>query len=220
MSDFTIDKDRLKRINEEKDTAGWNELGGVEKVAADLKTDLKHGLSSAEVERNREAFGPNTFKEVPTKTFFGILLDALKDPTLILLMVAATVSTVLGVAIKEERQNNAWVEGVAIWVAVILVSMVGSVNDYQKELQFKKLNAEKDSIVVKAIRDGKEGLVPNTEVVVGDVIVLDTGDKVIADGVEIAGHNLIIDEASLTGESDPIKKQPDGDFWCRSGSQV
>jgi P-type Ca2+ transporter type 2C len=100
------------------------------------------------------------------------------------------------------------------------VSMVGSVNDYQKELQFRKLNAEKDSINIKVIRDGKEQLVPNTDLVVGDVMVLDTGDKVVADGVEIEGHALVIDEASLTGESDPIKKLPDGDFWIRSGSQV
>jgi P-type Ca2+ transporter type 2C len=123
-------------------------------------------------------------------------------------------------AIPSEREHNAWIEGVAIWVAVILVSMVGSVNDYQKELQFRKLNAEKDSINIKVIRDGKEQLVPNTDIVVGDVMVLDTGDKVVADGVEIEGHGLVIDEASLTGESDPIKKLPDGDFWIRSGSQV
>jgi P-type Ca2+ transporter type 2C len=220
MSGFGIEADRLKAINSDKDSAKWRELGGIDKVAAALQTDLKSGLNSADVDRNREAFGANRFKEVPTKTFLSILLEALKDPTLILLMFAATISTVLGAAIKEERDNNAWVEGVAIWVAVILVSMVGSVNDYQKELQFKKLNAEKDAIMVKVIRDGKEQLVPNTDIVVGDVMVLDTGDKVIADGVEIEGHNLVIDEASLTGESDPIKKQPDGDFWCRSGSQV
>lgn len=105
-------------------------------------------------------------------------------------------------------------------MAVILVSMVGSVNDYQKELQFRKLNAEKDSIQVKVIRDGKEQLVPNSDIVVGDLMFLDTGDKVVADGVEVSGHGLVIDEASLTGESDPIKKLADGDFWIRSGSQV
>ena len=131
-----------------------------------------------------------------------------------------TPPTSVRAALEEERAENAWVEGVAIWVAVILVSMVGSVNDYQKELQFRKLNAEKDSIQVKVIRGGKEQLVPNTEIVVGDLMALDTGDKVVADGVEVSGHGLVIDEASLTGESDAIKKLPDGDFWIRSGSQV
>ncbi len=63
-------------------------------------------------------------------------------------------------------------------------------------------------------------LVPNTEVVVGDVMFLDTGDKVIADGIVIDSQGLVLDEASLTGESDPIKKNPDSDPWVRSGTTV
>lgn len=219
-ADFNIDKARLTEISQEKDTNGWNELGGVKGVASKLRVNVKVGLSSDAIEQYRTAFGANTFKEVPPRSFFSILWETLKDPTLILLMAAATVSTALGAGIKEEREENAWVEGVAVWVAVILVSMVGSLNDYKKELQFRKMNAVKDSIMVKVLRDGKESLVGNDELVVGDVMILDTGDKVVADGVQIDGHGLIIDEASLTGESDPIKKLPDGDFWCRSGTQV
>lgn len=219
-SDFNIDKAKLTEISQEKDTQGWNELGGVEGVASKLHVNVNEGIPSDAVERYRAAFGANTFKEVPPRSFWSILWETLKDPTLILLMAAATVSTAFGAGIKEEREENAWVEGVAIWVAVILVSMVGSLNDYKKELQFRKLNAEKDAIMVKVLRDGKEALVGNHELVVGDVMILDTGDKVVADGVEIDGHGLVIDEASLTGESDPIKKTPDGDFWCRSGTQV
>lgn len=63
-------------------------------------------------------------------------------------------------------------------------------------------------------------LVKNTEVVVGDLLLLDTGDKLIADGVLVETHGLVVDEASLTGESDPIKKNLDEDPWCRSGTQV
>ena len=98
--------------------------------------------------------------------------------------------------------------------------MVGSFNDYQKELQFRKLNAEKDSITVKVLRDGTEKLLPNTEVVVGDVLLLDTGDKVVADALYIEGFGLAIDEAALTGESDAIKKNAQKDPWCRCGTQV
>jgi Ca2+-transporting ATPase len=63
-------------------------------------------------------------------------------------------------------------------------------------------------------------LVKNTDVVVGDLLLLDTGDKLIADGVLVETHGLVVDEASLTGESDPIKKTLDEDPWCRSGTQV
>ena len=70
------------------------------------------------------------------------------------------------------------------------------------------------------LRGGDTVLVPNTDVVVGDVMLLNTGDKLIADGLMLDGHHLVIDEASLTGESDPIKKGPDVDPWLRSGTQV
>jgi P-type Ca2+ transporter type 2C len=96
MAEFTIDKSKLNQVNEEKDYNGWKELGGVERVAALLKTNVKEGLASANVARNREAFGGNHFKEVPPRSFFSILLGALKDPILMLLMAAATLSTVLG----------------------------------------------------------------------------------------------------------------------------
>ena len=63
-------------------------------------------------------------------------------------------------------------------------------------------------------------LVTNTDVVVGDILLLDTGDKVVADGLVVESYGLVLDEASLTGESDPIKKGPEDDPWCRSGTQV
>jgi Ca2+-transporting ATPase len=95
----------------------------------------------------------------------------------------------------------------------------GAVNDYQKDLKFRKLNAQKDVIEVKVIRGGDTVLVKNSDVVVGDLLVLDTGDKIVADGVMVQSFGLVVDEASLTGESDPIKKSED-DPWCRSGTQV
>ena len=97
--------------------------------------------------------------------------------------------------------------------------LTGAVNDYQKDLKFRKLNAQKDVIEVKVIRGGNTILVKNSEVVVGDVLLLDTGDKIVADGVVVQSFGLVVDEASLTGESDPIKKNED-DPWCRSGTQV
>lgn len=97
--------------------------------------------------------------------------------------------------------------------------LTGAGNDYQKDKQFKKLNAQKDKLEVKVIRDGEQTLVENTEVVVGDLLLLDTGDKIVADGVLAKGFNLVVDEAALTGESEPLNKGDD-DVWCMSGSEV
>ena len=99
------------------------------------------------------------------------------------------------------------------------VHAAGASNDYQKDQQFKKLNAAKDAIDVKVLRNGQECLLPNTELLVGDVLILDTGDKIAADGVAFVSYGLVADEASLTGESEPQHKGQD-DLWCLSGTQV
>lgn len=136
-----------------------------------------------------------------------------------MLMAAALVSTILGCAVPEEREQHAWTEGVAIWVAVLVVSLVGAGNDWHKDRQFQKLNAQKDIIDVKVIRGGKQTIIKNTDVLVGDLMLLDTGDKVIADGYVVQVYGLTLDEASLTGEADPMKKG-EKDPWVRSGTQV
>lgn len=86
--------------------------------------------------------------------------------------------------------------------------------DWHKNRQFAKLNKQNNAIDVKVLRDGTEQLLPNTQVLVGDVLLLEAGDKVVADGVYLHGYDLVIDESSLTGESEPIKKGSD-DPWCR-----
>ena len=196
-------------------------MGGVEGVAAALNTSLVDGISPDSVALRQEVFGANSLKTIPTKGFFYLWFGNLKDPIIIMLMAAALVSTILGVAVPSERADNAWTEGVAIWIAVLVVSLVGAGNDWHKDRQFQKLNAQKDVIEIKVIRGGKQILVLNTDLVVGDLMMLDTGDKVVADGYTLEVHGLTLDEASLTGEADPMKKGLEGgDPWIRSGTQV
>ncbi|DBA78916.1 TPA: hypothetical protein ACH3X1_008797 [Trebouxia sp. C0004] len=195
-----------------------------EGIAKSLLTSTTDGITTTpegdlSLEHRRRIFGANAFKEVKQKAFWSLLFENLQDPTLILLMVAALVSTVLGVAIREERLQHSWTEGVAIWVAVIVVSGVGAGNDYQKDKQFRKLNEKKDLLDVKMIRDGGQILILNPEIVVGDVIILQTGDKITADGIVIDSNNMVVDEASLTGESEPIKKGSK-DMFCRAGTTL
>ncbi|KAK9867201.1 hypothetical protein WJX84_002696, partial [Apatococcus fuscideae] len=221
---FGISQQQLLQINENKDKAEVANRGGLPGLAAQLGSDVKSGVSTQgegilAIEQRQSVFGQNRFKEMPQKSFFFLLWENLQDPTLILLMIAAAVSTVLGVVIPSEREQKSWTEGVAIWVAVAVVSGVASGNDYSKDKQFRKLNAAKDNIKVKVVRDGQQTLVDNGDVVVGDLLQLDTGDKIVADGITTEFHGMVVDEASLTGESEPVKKGED-DVFCRSGTQV
>ena len=99
-----------------------------------------------------------------------------------------------------------WVEGVAIIAAILVVVVVGSLNDWQKEKQFKALNAKEDDRLVKVIRDGEERQIHIDQVVAGDVMLLEPGDVIPCDGVFLSGHNVLCDESTVTGESDAIKK--------------
>ncbi|KAI8072590.1 PMCA-type calcium-translocating P-type ATPase [Gongronella butleri] len=162
-------------------------------------------------------FGHNVLPPVKSKNIFQLMWMAFNDKTLILLTVAAVVSLAVGLyedltTVEYDAQGNKiagvrWVEGVAIIVAVLIVILVGSINDFQKERQFRKLNAKNEDREVKVTRDGLTRMVSIHQILVGDIIHLEPGDIVAADGIFIEGHNLKCDESAATGESDAVRKQ-------------
>ena len=99
-----------------------------------------------------------------------------------------------------------WVEGIAIIADILIVVAVGSLNDWQKERQFKVLNAKKEDRLGKVIRDGEERQIRLHEVVVGDVMLLEPGNIIPCDGIFHSGHKVWCDDSSATGESGSIKK--------------
>ena len=115
---------------------------------------------------------------------------------------------------------SGWVDGVAIWIAVLLVATVTAANNYSKEKQFRALNAEKNKIDVKVWRDGRRTNLGVGSLTVGDVVELETGDKIPADGVFLRGDGLESNESSLTGEPDDVKKEPKDDPFLLAGCQV
>lgn len=138
---------------------------------------------------------------------------AFNEKVLILLTVAGVISLALGLyetfGVEREPGDPVavdWVEGVAICVAVIIVVLVGSHNDWQKEKAFVKLNTKKDEREVKAMRSGKPMMIQINDILVGDVLFIEPGDIVPADGVFIDGHDVKCDESSATGESDAVRK--------------
>ncbi|KAI8602621.1 PMCA-type calcium-translocating P-type ATPase [Dissophora ornata] len=170
-------------------------------------------------------FGQNKLPQRKPNSIFKLMWIALHEKILIILLVAAIISIALGIyedygvvhepTLKFNKDFTSyyatdakisWVEGVAILVAVIIVILVGSVNDYQKEAQFRKLNAKKEDREVKVLRNGETVLLSVFDVLVGDLLYLEPGDVIAADGIYLGGHNLKCDESAMTGESDAVKK--------------
>jgi len=194
-------------------------LGGVEGLSEMLGTDLKEGLEAdaAALAERRAAFGSNEMPPPEAKTWLDLFIDSFDDATLIVLIVSAIVS--LGVGLYEDPAKG-WIEGAAILAAVLIVAIVTACNDYSKELQFRKLNAVKDDVEVKVQRGGGQQEVNVKDVVVGDVILLESGDKIPADAVVCPGSSCTCDESSLTGEPEERPKSAHSDPFLLSGCQV
>uniref|UniRef100_A0A914URX2 Plasma membrane calcium ATPase n=1 Tax=Plectus sambesii TaxID=2011161 RepID=A0A914URX2_9BILA len=126
------------------------------------------------------------------------------------------------VAGSDDGEHDAgWIEGVAILISVVVVVLVTALNDYTKERQFRGLQAKIETEhKFSVIRGGTPIQIIVSELVVGDVAQIKYGDLLPADGVLIASNDLKIDESSLTGESDQIKKSPDRDPMLLSGTHV
>ena len=162
---------------------------------------------------------------LPTKqslSIWQLFWNAFNDRVLIILTIAAVVSLALGIyeAIGQtpdpgQGPSLDWVEGVAIEVAVVIVVLVTGLNDYRREKQFMALNEKKEDRQVKAIRSGKSVLISVFDVMVGDVLHLESGDSLPADGILINGHGIRCDESSATGESDAMRKTGGQEVWNR-----
>ena len=177
----------------------------VSKLLSELKTDIEKGIDS--IEGREEAFGSNKVFTEPVRHFCSFVWEALKDLMVRILIVAAIVSIVLGVAFSEDKAKD-WVDGVSIVVAVLVVVLVGSITDYQKELKFHELNEEQEKgTVYKIIRNGVPEDHVSDDLLVGDIIMINYGDIIAADILLLEGNGIKIDESALTGESNAMKKE-------------
>jgi calcium-translocating P-type ATPase len=195
-----------------------DELGNVQGIADRIGLNLKTGLSDEQVEVQRAKFGGNVFPEKPMTTFLQYFIDSFNDLTLIILIVAAIVSLVIG---SYENPDKGWIEGCAILLAVLLVALVTATNDYQKELQFR--NLEKNSEAMErcsVIRNGNTIRINPDALVVGDVVSLKSGDGIPADGVMFEGGGVKCNESALTGEPDDLKKDAKNDPFFLSSTVV
>eukprot|EP00298_Acanthocystis_sp_HF-20_P016872 c21613_g1_i2.p1 GENE.c21613_g1_i2~~c21613_g1_i2.p1 ORF type:complete len:1012 (-),score=428.22 c21613_g1_i2:233-3268(-) len=217
---WSIKKDQLIELIENKSINKLKELGGVDGLAKGLKTSLLEGLfDDNESIFDRESYyGSNVIPEPKPTSLFALMWEALQDPTLIILMGAAFIS--LPVGIFFEDPSTGWIEGTAILGTVLVVVLVASINDYQKERQFRDLNKKKNDIPIKVIRRGKRHQLSINEIMVGDLILLETGDSIPCDGVLCDSSDLKINESNLTGESDDVSKSIETDPFVLASTYV
>nr|XP_034977289.1 plasma membrane calcium-transporting ATPase 4 isoform X6 [Zootoca vivipara] len=214
--------------------------GGVHNICKRLKTSPVEGLSGnpADLEKRRQAFGQNFIPPKKAKTFLQLVWEALQDVTLIILEIAAIISLGLSFyhppggdnemcgqaaagAEDEGEAQAGWIEGAAILFSVFIVVLVTAFNDWSKEKQFRGLQSRiEQEQKFTVIRKGQVIQIPVAEIVVGDIAQIKYGDLLPTDGILIQGNDLKIDESSLTGESDQVKKSLEKDPMLLSGTHV
>ena len=158
------------------------------------------GLTDQEAEASRAQHGSNAVASQEVETFWDKLLGNLKDPIIIILVVALLITVLLWLF-----GHGEWYESVGIAFAVVIATLVATWSEHSNEQSFQKLMEEASLIVVKTFRNGHLTEISINELVVGDYVLLQPGDTVPTDGLLIAGH-AEVDEAALTGESEPVKK--------------
>ena len=159
------------------------------------------GLSTEEAKRRLEKYGHNKLKEAEKPSLIQRFLAQLKDPMLIILMIAAAVSALTGMISGE----NEWAEVIIIIAVVLLNAILGVIQESKAEAAIEALQTM-TAATCKVLRDGKMVVLHSDELVPGDVILLEAGDAVPADGRIIENASLKIEEAALTGESVPVNK--------------
>lgn len=175
-----------------------------------VKANEEHGLNSADKEdfdRRVREYGTNDRVKGVDLSFFDFVVDSLEDPMLRILILASIVSTIIG--ILQEGFATGWIEGFSIFLAVFIVVSISSFQNYSKDQQFKKLEAENAKKDVRVKRDGIEIVeIPVEKLVVGDILHLAIGDIAPADGLLIKDC-VTMDESAMTGESELAKKISD-----------
>jgi len=199
---FEIEPDELASIVRSHDKKCLERYEGVGGVARVVRVSLQEGVISVDAEHRQNIYGCNRHAEKPPRSFWMFVWDAMQDLTLIILMACSFVS--VGVGIVTEGWPKGMYDGVGIILSILLVVFVTSISDYKQSLQFKDLDKEKKNVSIQVTRDGRRQKVSIHDLVVGDIVHLSIGDVVPADGLLISGFGLLIDESSLSGESDAV----------------
>uniref|UniRef100_A0A3B3BYA2 ATPase plasma membrane Ca2+ transporting 3a n=1 Tax=Oryzias melastigma TaxID=30732 RepID=A0A3B3BYA2_ORYME len=242
--DFGVTVKELRELMELRGADALQKIqdsyGDTEGLCQRLQSNITDGLSGdpGDLERRCQTYGQNFIPPKKPKTFLELVWEALQDVTLIILEAAAIISLGLsfyqppnkesemcgesaGGAEDEGEADAGWIEGAAILLSVVCVVLVTAFNDWSKEKQFRGLQSRiEQEQKFTVVRKGNVIQIPVADMVVGDIAQVKYGDLLPADGILIQGNDLKIDESSLTGESDHVRKSADKDPMLLSGTHV
>eukprot|EP00644_Phytophthora_capsici_P007771 jgi/Phyca11/126140/e_gw1.61.140.1 len=197
----------------------WSQLerlGGILGLARALRVDLEQGLDAhdhnGEHSQRTEWFGANYVAPPPARGLLRLMFEAaFMDTINLILVVNGVVSVALGLAVGGNPSTD-WMEGTCVLIAVLAIALVTAVGDFQKERQFRALNAVNENELVRVVRFGaqeeeeNDSRVRKWSLVVGDIVQLEPGDVVPADGIAFSTRELKVDESTLTGEPELMRK--------------
>lgn len=158
------------------------------------------GLIPQEVETSRAKYGTNLITPPPSNPWWELLLEKFEDPIVRILLIAALLAIGVGII------DGTYLEGVGIIVAILLATFVAFINEYKANQEFDILNQTNNSEPIEVLRNGQFTTIPKQDIVVGDLVIISTGQEIPADGEIIEGVTLKVDESKLTGEDRPVNK--------------
>lgn len=176
------------------------------------KNSRHRGLTEAEVEASRQKYGSNLLTPPKRSPWWKLWLEKFDDPVIRILIIAAVIAITVGIF-----EGN-YVEGLGIIAAVLLATTVAFLNEYKASQEFDILNKVNDEIPITVIRENNVTTIPKKDLVVGDFVLLETGDEIPADGEVIEAVSLQVNESSLTGEAMPVTKKAELNLSSNSNS--
>ena len=214
---FDISKRQISDLFEVYESRKFDEeivklqlMGGTERLCELLDSSPNNGINNANsISLRIKDFDSNIIIEEKPKSFFGHLLDAFDDIMLRILIISAIIQIGFGVSPLSAHPERDWIDGISILIAVFIVVFVSSITDFLKQKKFLELKEKNMNMVLYTVkREGKLITIKGSDLVVGDLLKIQIGCNIPADGILIEGNGLKLNESSLTGETDLIEKEP------------
>lgn len=179
----------------------------VEKVLETLGVRRDVGLDQEQIKASREEHGENAFRRDKQLSLPRRILEAASEPMIVMLLFAVLITVGVNVARYYSGGETDFIECVGIFAAILLSVMITVAMEGRSAKAFEELSKLNEDTFVKVTRGGKTQLIPQRDIVIGDILYVETGDKLPADGRLLDTNSLQADESALTGESLPVQKE-------------